>query len=96
MNKNAIKFLRGISHDLRPVVMIADKGLSDNVMNEIELALDTHELVKIKIRQDREAREEFTHSILKATGAVKIHSIGQTLTVFRANPKNPQFELPSH
>ena len=94
MNKNAIKYLRGISHDIHPVVMVADKGLTENVMNEIEIALDRHELVKIKLRTDRETRAEFIQVILDKTGSAKIHSIGQTLTIYRENPKNPQFELP--
>ena len=93
MNKQAQKFLRGISHDLSPVVMIADKGLSENVMHEIENALDLHELIKIKIRMDKQTRTEFTAEILKTTGATKIHAIGQTLTIFRHNPKNPQYDL---
>ncbi len=93
MNKQAIKFLRGISHDLSPVVMIADKGLTENVMNEIDICLNTHELIKIKIRMDKQTRTDFIKTILNDTGATKIHSIGQTLTIFRANPKNPQYDL---
>jgi RNA-binding protein len=96
MNKNAIKYLRGISHDIKPVVMIADKGLTDNVMHEIEIALDRHELVKLKIRQDRETRTEFEKQIIANTGATKIHSIGQTLTLFRRNPDEPVYELPKN
>jgi RNA-binding protein len=95
MNKNAIKYLRGVSHDIKPVVMIADKGLTENVMNEIDIALDRHELIKIKIRQDRETRVKFEEQILKDTGATKIHSIGQTFTIFRENPDDPVYELPN-
>ena len=93
MNKHAIKFLRGLSHDLKPVVMVADKGLTENVMHEIDIALELHELVKIKIRMDKETRVQFTDEILKKTGAQKIHSIGQTLTIFLQNPKESQFDL---
>jgi len=93
MNKHAIKFLRGLSHDLRPVVMVADKGLTENVMHEIDIALELHELVKIKIRMDKETRTQFTQEILEKTGAQKIHSIGQTLTIFLENPKESQFDL---
>ena len=93
MNKHAVKFLRGISHNIKPVVMIADKGLTENVMNEIDIALDLHELIKIKIRMDKETRENFINEILKQTKSEKIHSIGQTLTIFRHNPDNPQFDL---
>ncbi len=93
MNKHALKFLRGISHDLSPVVMVADKGLTENVMNEIDNALDLHELIKIKIRMDKVTRNEFIDKIIQQTKATKVHSIGQTLTIFRHNPKNPQYDL---
>ena len=95
MNKNAIKYLRGVSHDIKPVVMIADKGLTENVMYEIDIALDRHELIKLKIRQDRETRTEFEQKIIAETGATKIHSIGQTLTIYRENPDDPVYELPN-
>ncbi len=94
MNKQAIKFLRGVSHNLSPVVMVADKGLTENVMSEIEIALDKHELIKIKIRMDRETRSQYIEQIIAQTDAEKVHAIGQTLTIFRPNPKHPQFELP--
>ncbi|HOP21364.1 MAG TPA: YhbY family RNA-binding protein [Gammaproteobacteria bacterium] len=93
MNKNAIKYLRGISHNIKPVVMVADKGLTENVMNEIDIALDKHELIKIKIRTDRETRNQFISEIVNQTNSEQIHSIGQTLTIFRRNPKNPQYEI---
>jgi RNA-binding protein len=94
MNKHVIKFLRGFSHDLKPVVMVADKGLTENVMNEIDIALDRHELIKIKIRVDRETREKYIAQIIEETKATKIQGIGQTLSIFRRNPKDPQFEIP--
>ena len=93
MNKKVIKFLRGISHNIKPVVMVADKGLTENVMHEIDIALELHELVKIKIRVDRETRSEYEKVIIEKTGAQKIHSIGQTLVIFLANPDDPQFDL---
>ena len=93
MNKHAIKFLRGLSHDLKPVVMIADKGLTENVMMEIEVCLELHELIKIKIRMDKETRTKFIAEILEKTGAQKIQAIGQTLTIFLQNPKESQFDL---
>jgi len=93
MNKKVIKYLRGVSHHINPVVMIADKGLTENILNDIDIALDRHELIKIKIRLDREQRESITTDIIEQCKANKIHSIGQTLTIFRANPDDPQFDL---
>ncbi|WP_395374958.1 YhbY family RNA-binding protein [Marinicella sp. W31] len=94
LSKNASRFLRGIGHDLSPLVTVADKGLTENVMHEIEIGLNHHEIIKIKLRTDKESRKLHQDDILKNTGAVLIQAIGQTLTVYRRNQKKPIYELP--
>jgi RNA-binding protein len=94
LSKHAIKFLRGIAHDSKPLVTIADKGITENILTELDICLDQHELVKIKMRTDRDTRTQYIEQLLKETGAHLIQSIGQTLTIFRTNPKKPVFELP--
>jgi RNA-binding protein len=88
------KHLRGLTHSLQPVVMVADKGLTDNVMAEIESALDHHELVKIKIRCDRDTRAACIDEIARRCSAEKVHAIGQVASFFRRNPQKPVIELP--
>ncbi len=94
LSKAAIKYLKGISHGLNPYVTIADKGVTENIINELETTLDHHELVKIKIRTDREQRSKLIDEVIKTTQATEIQRIGQTLTIYRANPINPVYELP--
>lgn len=88
------KYLRGLTHALHPVVTVADKGLTDNVMAEIEQALDHHELVKIKIRSDRDSRVLQIEEIVRRCSAEKVHVIGQVACFFRRNPKKPVIEFP--
>jgi RNA-binding protein len=94
LTSQQIRYLRGLTHPLHPVVMIGEKGLSDNVVAEIESALDHHELVKIRIRADRETRKEFIRKISENLGAEKVHVIGQVACFFRRNPKKPVIALP--
>lgn len=94
LNKSQKKYLRGLTHSLDPVVMIADKGLSENVMQEIELALDHHELVKLRLRAERDDRNTWIAEIGQATGAELVHQIGQVACFYRNNPKNPKIALP--
>jgi len=89
-----IRHLRGLTHKLRPVVIVADRGLSENVMAEIESALDHHELVKIKLRSDRETRSAWAEEIARRCGAERVQTIGQTACFFRRNPENPLIKLP--
>jgi RNA-binding protein len=88
------KHLRGLTHALQPVVMIADKGLTDNVMAELESALEHHELIKVKLRCDRETRAALIDEIAHRCAAEKVHVIGQIACFFRRNPKKPVVELP--
>lgn len=88
------KFLRGQTHALQPVVIVGEKGLTDNVLAEIELALDRHELIKVKLRSDRRARGEFIDRIARHCAAEKVHVIGQVACYYRRNPEKPVIEIP--
>ena len=88
------RYLRGLSHDINPVVMVGDKGLSENVRAEIELALLHHELIKVKLRTDRATRKELAQAIAADFKAAPVHSIGQVACFFRRNPEKPLIELP--
>jgi len=95
LSESQKRHLRGLGHHLKPVVWIGQHGLKESVIAEIELALDSHELIKVKIAADRETRAEIAAQICTQTGAEAIHSIGQMLILFRRNAKMPKFALPS-
>ncbi len=74
--------------------MVADKGLNENVMIEIESALKHHELIKIKLRADRDTRTVWIAQIGEQCSAEKVHVIGQVACFFRRNKKKPIIALP--
>ena len=88
------RYLRGLTHDINPVVMVGDKGLTDNVMAEIEQALNHHELIKVKLRSDRETRQAWSQRIVQTSGAEAVHEIGQVACYYRRNPEKPVIQLP--
>ena len=89
------KHLRKLAHDLKPVVMLGQKGLTDAVLNELDIALDHHELVKIKLSvDDRDARKQLTEEICQRCQAEEVQSIGKTMSIYRANKKDPVIQLP--
>jgi RNA-binding protein len=96
LSNKQLKFLRGLSHDLKPVVMLGQKGLTDAVLNEIAIALDHHELVKIKLSvDDRDARRQIIDEICRHSQAEQVRVIGKTLSIYRPNRKNPVIQLPA-
>ena len=86
MNAAEIRKLRATAHNLNPVVMIGQSGLTAAVLAEIEGALNAHELIKIKIRAEKEERLQISQQICEETGAVLIQNIGQIAVVYRKNP----------
>jgi len=81
------KQLRANAHALKPVVMVGQSGLTDAVLAEVDLALNSHELIKVKIRAERDERKEISEKMCAATGAELIQSIGQVTVLYRLNPK---------
>lgn len=87
------KKLRAKAHALKPVVLIGQSGLTDAVVAEIGLALQSHELIKIKIRAERDERAAIRQQICAETGAELVQSIGQIAIIYRCNPKKAGVQL---
>ncbi len=89
------KFLRSHAHHLSPVVWVGASGVTEALLNELSLTLDTHELIKVKLlNDDREQRQAMIEALLAASGAQKVQSIGKILVLYRANAKQPKIKLP--
>ncbi|WP_336929137.1 ribosome assembly RNA-binding protein YhbY [Acinetobacter tandoii] len=86
------KRLRQIGHALNPVVMIGGQGLTENVVEETNRALNDHELIKVKIAgEDREARVAVIAEISKVTGAEVVQTIGKIALLYKkAKQQNPK------
>ncbi|RDX35846.1 ribosome assembly RNA-binding protein YhbY [Kangiella sp. HD9-110m-PIT-SAG07] len=84
LSKTQIKFLRSKAHKLKPVVMIGDKGLTENVLEEINNALNHHELIKVKVRaEEREDKKAMIDEICKQTKGHEVQVIGHVLVLYR-------------
>ena len=84
MNPVLKKFLRAKAHSLKPVVITGQHGLTPAVLNEINLALDHHELIKVRVNAgEREERQAMTDQICADTRAELIQAIGHVVTIYR-------------
>jgi RNA-binding protein len=89
------RYLRGFAHDLKPVILVGQKGVTPALLKELDAALAHHELVKIKLADDdRDARAEAIEQIRAASGADLVQTIGRTACLYRRNPKRAQYTLP--
>lgn len=89
------RHLKALAHHRKPVVIVGDGGVTPAVMHEILLALDHHELIKIRVNaEDRETREAIIAGICAGSEAVLVQRIGHIATLFRRNSDAPRVELP--
>lgn len=86
--------LRSLAHKLKPVVMIGNAGVTENVIHEIDNSLSHHELIKVRISgMDRDDRTETANGLCKDTNSELINIIGHIAVLYRAG-KKPQIKLP--
>jgi putative YhbY family RNA-binding protein len=76
--------LRAEAHALKPIVIIGEAGLTPAVLKEIDLGLDSHGLIKVRVfGDDREARVGMYATICDNLGAAPIQHIGKLLVLYR-------------
>ena len=95
LTNTQIRFLRGLAHDINPVILVGNKGITPALVKEFGAALDQHELVKVKIAgDDRAARKQQIDDLAEQTGAEVVQRIGHVASYFRRNEEAPKIALP--
>ncbi len=78
------KALKAKAHKLDPVVHVGAKGITEELIAEIDRALHAHQLIKVRAASlDRDAREEAFGRIAEKTGAQAVQHIGKVFVLFR-------------
>jgi len=74
------------AHNLNPVVLLGQHGLTENVQCEVDQALLDHELIKIRIPiADKEARSKVITEICHVNRAELVQTIGHIAVLYRKN-----------
>ena len=86
MDIKQIQNLKAKAHNLKPVVLIGEKGLTENVLSEIDIALEAHELIKVKaFRAPKEYKQELSDKITQVNKCELVQIIGNILILYRKN-----------
>ncbi|WP_279717277.1 ribosome assembly RNA-binding protein YhbY [Chelonobacter oris] len=88
------QYLKGLAHNLKPVVMLGAGGLTEGGVAEIDHAIAHHELIKVKIAgAERETKQLIIDAIVRETDAAAVQLIGHILVLYRP-AKEPAIRLP--
>ncbi|MCP4391789.1 MAG: YhbY family RNA-binding protein [Gammaproteobacteria bacterium] len=94
LTSGQIKRLRAEGHrlKLKPVVIIGQKGLSENLHQEIDSTLDHHELLKLRIPSlDKPGKRELAQQLCAQHNAVLVETIGSIIVIYRPNKETNRF-----
>lgn len=80
------KNLRAQAHHLKSLVMIGAKGVTDQLVGSVNIALNDHELIKVKFGEFKEAKKEISEEIAKATKSELVGLIGNIAIFYRRHP----------
>lgn len=96
MSEPQKKYLRALGHNLKPVIMVGDAGLSDSLLAEFESTLSYHELIKVRVRiGDRAARDDIIEKLCLQGSAELVQRIGNIALLFRSNPDKQSIRVPN-
>lgn len=75
--------LRGAAHDLKPVVQLGKNGADDSALQEIDRALEHHELIKVRFVSGQEERREVARAVAARLGCAVVGTIGHVAILYR-------------
>lgn len=89
------RHLKGLAHPLKPVILMGNAGLTDAVIAATAEALETHELIKVRLPGfEREERDAALAQLAQSTGSAMVTRIGHVAVLYRRHPELPRIVLP--
>jgi RNA-binding protein len=89
------KHLRRHAHPLHPLVMVGNAGLTEGVVNELDRALEDHELVKVSARiGERAGRNAALEELAQRTNAELVQRVGHVGVFYRRSRRLAKVLLP--
>jgi RNA-binding protein len=86
------QFLKGLAHDLKPVILVGNKGVTDALIKETRGALHAHELIKVRLADGE--LDDVATEIAQKSGAELVDRIGKMAIVYKPHPEERTIKLP--
>ena len=86
-------FFKKEAHNLEPIVRIGKDGLSDNIVQSLLDAINSRELIKVKVLQnldaDKDDTREMAEELSRKSGAELVGVIGKIIIFYKENKDKP-------
>ncbi|MGH9458569.1 MAG: YhbY family RNA-binding protein [Thermoanaerobaculia bacterium] len=89
------QYLKGLAHDLAPVVRIGKARITPEVAAETDRSLEAHELIKVRIEiEGSDSRRSVADDLADRTASDVVARIGKIAIFYRAREEKPAIRLP--
>ena len=88
------RYLRGLGHHLKPVVMIGKDEVNEAIIAAVDEALTIHELIKVKLQEGCGGnRKDIAAELAKATDSSVAQILGKMFLLYRES-EDKKIKLP--
>ena len=88
-------YLRGLANTLQPIFQIGKSGISDNLIKQLDDALEARELIKISVLETApDSTKSLGEEIAVVTNSICVQTVGNKITLYRAKKKDSKIVLP--
>ncbi len=95
INTRQRQYLKGLAHQIKPVVQVGKGGIDEGVIKSTEEALEARELIKVKVLESSpEDRDQVAEVLKQATNSSIIGQVGRVIILFRKKTQGSRIELP--
>lgn len=77
------KYLRGLANGLDAVVLVGKQGVTENLIQSVNTALEAHELVKVRFNEFKDEKDTLAERIREATQSHLAGRIGHVAILYR-------------
>lgn len=89
------RHLRSLAHHLDPIFQVGKGGVNENLISQIEDALEARELLKVSVLQNCEQeKDEVAQELAKGAKAELVQLIGKTIVLYKESVENKKINLP--
>ena len=87
-------YLRSLATNIDPIFQIGKGGLSDNLIKQVDDALEARELIKITVLENaQENPDEFAVNLASKTNSVVVQVMGRKITLYRKRAKESKINI---
>ncbi|MBD1382071.1 ribosome assembly RNA-binding protein YhbY [Metabacillus arenae] len=89
------RFLRSKAHHLTPIFQVGKGGVNDNMIKQVDDALEARELIKVSVLQNcDEDKNTVSEQLAKGAKAELVQVIGNMIVLYKESKENKEIELP--